>query len=91
MAADNKKVIIYFTSSGTTKRAAEKIQQATHIFLVLCIGQCFDIIFMCPQCRHTDAFMGVPHLDRGITGRRDKIASITAQNNVVDPIGVMFH
>ncbi|KRN98860.1 flavodoxin [Companilactobacillus kimchiensis] len=30
MAADNKKVIIYFTSSGTTKRAAEKIQQATH-------------------------------------------------------------
>lgn len=29
MAKTNKQVIIYFTSSGTTKRAAEKIQQAT--------------------------------------------------------------
>ena len=63
----------------------------SHLLSVLGIGERLHIVLVRPQCGHAEPLVGVPHLDRGVAAGGDDVLAPAAEDNVVDPVSVVFH
>ena len=65
------------------KNPAQTCFFCSHLFPILCVCERFDIVLVCPERAHTEALVGIPHLDCGVGGGADQVLATATQLDIV--------